>query len=65
MPLKKKSGHRQFHGRETWGQGSGDGGGGRRNHHRDTEDTEKRQKNAVSLLNKAGVRGRRFGLYVC
>ena len=47
------------------GQGSGDGGGGRRNHHRDTEDTEKRQKNAVSLLNKAGVRGRRFGLYVC
>ena len=29
------------------------------------EDTEKRQENAVSLLNKAGVRGRRFGLYVC
>ena len=26
MPLKKKSGHRQFHGRETWGQRSEVGG---------------------------------------
>ena len=26
MPLKKKSGHRQFHGRETWGQRSEGGG---------------------------------------